>query len=205
MDQSVMNFATSAARASAIPTPTEGMTSYRTDLDQLESYDGAEWRVTNGMALLSTTTLSGATTTVSGINQNYADLEIWVYGMTNATASGGFLCAPNGATTLVQATGTWNSAGSMSLSGINNERIYSANSLDRAVSNNAMKIRIEKYASTTNYKTFNATYTFINPMSGSVSENFSGGIKTNNALTSFVFSNNGGNWSTGTVEIWGCN
>jgi hypothetical protein len=43
MDQSVMNFATSAARSSAIPTPTDGMVTYRQDIDALEVYNGAAY------------------------------------------------------------------------------------------------------------------------------------------------------------------
>jgi hypothetical protein len=43
MDQSVMTFASSAARSSAIPTPSEGMVSYQTDTDAIEAYDGTDW------------------------------------------------------------------------------------------------------------------------------------------------------------------
>jgi len=43
MDQSVMNFASSAARSSAIPTPTEGMFAVTTDNDQLDYYNGSAW------------------------------------------------------------------------------------------------------------------------------------------------------------------
>jgi hypothetical protein len=43
MDQSVMVFGGTAARSSAIPTPTEGMTSYRSDGDILEIYNGSTW------------------------------------------------------------------------------------------------------------------------------------------------------------------
>ena len=43
MDQAVMVFASSAARGSAIPTPTEGMFSYLADGDALEFYSGVEW------------------------------------------------------------------------------------------------------------------------------------------------------------------
>ena len=42
-DQAVMVFAGTAARASAIPTPTEGMVTYQTDTNQLTYYDGANW------------------------------------------------------------------------------------------------------------------------------------------------------------------
>jgi hypothetical protein len=43
MDQSVMNFASSAARSSAIPTPTEGMFAVTTDNDQVDYYNGSDW------------------------------------------------------------------------------------------------------------------------------------------------------------------
>ena len=59
MDQSVMRFADSAARSSAIGTPTEGMVSWLDDVDQVEVYDGSGWvnftgdinQVTAGTAL----------------------------------------------------------------------------------------------------------------------------------------------------------
>jgi len=43
MDQTIMNFASSAARASAIPTPTEGMTTYLQDTNTLETYNGSNY------------------------------------------------------------------------------------------------------------------------------------------------------------------
>ena len=36
-------YASSAARTSAIPSPSAGMVTYLTDTDTLESYDGSEW------------------------------------------------------------------------------------------------------------------------------------------------------------------
>lgn len=43
MDQAVMVFADASARSSAIPEPTAGMVSYRTDGTVLEYYDGSSW------------------------------------------------------------------------------------------------------------------------------------------------------------------
>jgi len=43
MDQAVMVFADSAARGSAIASPTEGMFTYLSDSDALEFYSGATW------------------------------------------------------------------------------------------------------------------------------------------------------------------
>jgi hypothetical protein len=44
MDQTVMSFATSAARGSAIPTPVEGMVSYLEDSNLMSLYDGSAWK-----------------------------------------------------------------------------------------------------------------------------------------------------------------
>jgi hypothetical protein len=43
MDQMVMVFNGTAARSSAIPTPSEGMITYRTDDDVVEFYNGTSW------------------------------------------------------------------------------------------------------------------------------------------------------------------
>jgi hypothetical protein len=63
MDQSVMNFATEAARSSAIPTPTEGMTSYisttgTASIPQIETYTGSAWQTPYGLTLISNTSFS---------------------------------------------------------------------------------------------------------------------------------------------------
>jgi hypothetical protein len=43
MDQTVMSFAGTAARGSAIPSPVEGMNTYLEDSNDYESYDGSNW------------------------------------------------------------------------------------------------------------------------------------------------------------------
>lgn len=43
MDQSVMTFASATARTSALPAPTEGMTTYLEDLNQVQVYNGTSW------------------------------------------------------------------------------------------------------------------------------------------------------------------
>jgi hypothetical protein len=64
MDQSVMNFASSAARASAIPTPTEGMTTYVQDRNQIETFDGAEYRGMSGLQLVKKQAIGTGVTSV---------------------------------------------------------------------------------------------------------------------------------------------
>ena len=72
-----MVFGGTAARSSAIPTPSEGMTSYRTDTQQIESYDGAAWRGMSGLQLVKKQTIGTGVTTVnvteafSSVYENY--------------------------------------------------------------------------------------------------------------------------------------
>ena len=64
MEQSVMVFGGTAARSSAIPTPSEGMTSYRTDTQQIESYDGANWIGMSGLQLIKKQTIGSGVSSV---------------------------------------------------------------------------------------------------------------------------------------------
>jgi hypothetical protein len=50
MDQSVMTFASSAARGSAIATPVEGMVTYLEDSNSLQLYDGDGWTSAGGVS-----------------------------------------------------------------------------------------------------------------------------------------------------------
>ena len=155
-----------------------------------------------GMTLLSTTTLSGASVTISSIPQTYGNLEIWLYGMTNATTGGSIRVAPNGSTTLARAVGTA-VADTTSLRSMNGEYIRSTFSLKHTDSNNFARIVISNYASTANHKGLSATYQFLSNADYNITENYGGGLLTNSAITSLVISNSGGNLSTGTVQIWG--
>ena len=61
MDQTVMNFAGTAARSSAIATPTEGMVTYLADTNAVEVYDGAAYVAVggaSGMTLINATSFS---------------------------------------------------------------------------------------------------------------------------------------------------
>ena len=64
--------------------------------------DGLKWAVpsSGSRTLLSTTTLSGASTTISSISGSYNSLYVVVYGVTNATNTNSFYCYPNGSTTI---------------------------------------------------------------------------------------------------------
>jgi len=78
MDQSVMVFADSSARSSAIPTPSEGMVTFREDQDVVEVYDGSAFKTVGGLVavkdVLKTDTFSASLS--AGANIAVPDLSI---------------------------------------------------------------------------------------------------------------------------------
>jgi hypothetical protein len=97
MDQSVMTFAGSAARSSAIGTANfeEGMTSYLKDTDKLEVYNGTNWvgvapTTTQGLTLINTTSFSGvASQSVNDVfSATYKNYKIFYSG--NGTSDNAF-------------------------------------------------------------------------------------------------------------------
>ena len=78
MDQSVMVFDDSAARGSAIPTPTEGMVTYLKSDDQVTVFDGAAFKPVGGLVAVKSairTTPTSASVT-AGNNFSVPDLSI---------------------------------------------------------------------------------------------------------------------------------
>ena len=61
MDQSVMSFASSTARGSAIASPVEGMLSYLEDINRYESYNGSNWVSPFGTTLVASSTFTSQT------------------------------------------------------------------------------------------------------------------------------------------------
>jgi hypothetical protein len=164
---------------------------------------GLKWATvaSGGMTLLSTTTLSGASTTISSISQAYNELYVIVYGMTNATANNEFFCYPNAVTTGVYREAVRSGA----INTANNTGISLGAGLDylRTSANNASVIRISSYASTTYYKPLQYSTVFFASDSAFKPVMAAGGIATNSAITSLEFKALGGNLSTGTVLIYG--
>jgi hypothetical protein len=58
MDQTVMSFAGTAARGSAIPSPVEGMYTHLEDTDRLEFWNGSAWQSPAGMTLINSTSFT---------------------------------------------------------------------------------------------------------------------------------------------------
>jgi hypothetical protein len=62
MDQTVMSFAGTAARGSAIPSPVEGMYTHLEDTDRLEFWNGSAWRSPFGATLISSVSPAAVST-----------------------------------------------------------------------------------------------------------------------------------------------
>jgi hypothetical protein len=155
-----------------------------------------------GMTLLSTTTLSGASTTISSINQTYNSLYLVIQGVTNASSDGNFIVRPNNSSSITSYVRAWSSTINMVEGGEFQLNLNTAGPI-RTSANNVWILQIDNYASTTNYKGVTVHSTF--ERSGPNQSAFAGwgGFGTNSAITSLVFSNSGGNLSTGTVLLYG--
>jgi len=79
MDQSVMVFADSSARSSAIPTPSEGMVTFREDQDVVEVFDGSAFKTVGGLVAVKSAINTGPEvfgSVASGGNVAVPDLSI---------------------------------------------------------------------------------------------------------------------------------
>ena len=168
---------------------------------------GLKWATPTGgggITLLSTTTLSGTSTTISTIDQTYESLYVLITGVTNSTNDADFNCLPNNVNNLVSMGGF--DQGSIfggiytsyiQLTGTNVE--YKRND-----ANNVWTIQFDNYASTTAMKPFIANSSFIEPGYSDTRAVFlAGTFRSNTAISSLVFNVEGETFLTGTVKIYG--
>jgi hypothetical protein len=171
--------------------------------DSTVSPTGLKWATpasSGGMTLLSTTTLSGASTTISSISQSYVQLYVQIYGMTNASANGKFTIKINGNNNAVYG----NQIQDGTLTAISGGNIVSAGTtIDRTSSDNAYTLIIDGYTRTSPNLTPISFYgtAYVPSFQGT---NVTGAVYNfGGAISSIVFSNTGGNFSTGTVLVYG--
>jgi hypothetical protein len=155
-----------------------------------------------GMTLISTTTLSGATTTLSSIPQTYNSLYLIVTGVTYNTSNKGFRLAPNDVTNL----SNWLGVRTTEVASGADQTMYLSAGSDtlRTDADNIWTIQIDNYTSATRYKTFNWVGSYLNTASARI-VNFIGGVfRSNTAITSLVFDVERTNtFATGTVLLYG--
>jgi hypothetical protein len=162
-----------------------------------------------GMTLLSTTSLTGASTTVGSINQTYKDLIVVITGQTGSVNGQDFYLAPNGTTTIVHQVDIYRYGASGANGGVNGGymNFSEGSGCDNTDANNNWTLRISNYAATDKRKAFAFTGIWRSGQGGNPinSTMAGGGINTDTAISSLVFSLSSGNLSTGTVLVYGVN
>jgi hypothetical protein len=168
-----------------------------------------EWATPAGggsLTLLSTTTLSGTTTTISGISGSYQDLLILVYGKTNSGSTGSFYIAPNGSTSN---TTQFQINTNTTVISYTADPLYLRNDTygyDVSSANNSLQLLIRNYANTVAWKPFSGSGGYTSDRPGTDPWMTQGAIKTTSAITSLNFTQTGGgSFTAGTVKIYGVN
>jgi hypothetical protein len=154
-----------------------------------------------GMTLISTTSLTGASVTLSSIPQTYVSLYLVMSGLTNATGNGVNRLALNAVTNLTSTIGLYN----ISVSTRNDTRLElsDGSSTLRTDANNIFVVQIDNYTSSTSYKTGLTRGSILNSSSSRIQFNYSFVFRSNTAISSIVIDNDGGNLSTGTALLYG--
>lgn len=160
--------------------------------------------------LLSTTNLSGASTTISGISQAYTHLKITITGVTNGTANGYNLMKPNGTSTIANITHIIQgdpdfSGGFYNVGALTDFRLNGRTTIDRTSANNYCEIIIKNYSSTTLHKGIEGTSQWLPGSFAYMSEIKHGSFNITAAISSLVFSNTAGSHTSGTVRVYGLN
>ncbi len=162
---------------------------------------GLKWATPSsggGTTLISTTTMSGASVTLSSIPQTYTYLLLVFNEFTNNTADGFFRIDSNGDGGIARISGVISSGTFSSTTNI----LQTPATYDRTNADNGGQIQIYNYTAANNY---NKAFVWSgNYYAGAVGL-LAGGIMSanNGAITSIVLSNTGGTWAGGTTYLYG--
>ena len=159
-----------------------------------------------GMTLLSTTTLSGASTTVSSISGSYKNLYILIVGVNTASDSV-IRLLPNGSSTLVDsafAKAIQNTSENVSGNWSDVFMLSADQTLKAADTNNIFTCEILDYANSSQYKLGNYSAGLVRTTSSQAVQTFGNGrIKTTSAITSIAVTSGTGNFNGGTMYVYG--
>jgi hypothetical protein len=154
-----------------------------------------------GMTLLSTTALSGSSTTISISPSGYNALKIVISGV-NLSANASLRMALNGVTNLTDtAMNYWGPSGAAvgDLSWYWNSYI----TMKSANTNNVFQITVDDPASTTKFKALDYSGGLIESGGGKYAINGGGSFGSTTDISSAVFTPSTGTFSGGTVLIYG--
>ena len=202
MDQSVMNFASSAARSSAIPTPTEGMTTYVQDRNQIETFDGAEYRGMSGLQLVKKQTIGPAVSSVvvtDAFSATYEAYKIIITGGVGSQSAGSNLGLQLGAST----TGYYSGLGLVVFATAGTVFASNDNASSWSFIGNADQNKIVFSADLQN--PFLAKHTLFNSnYSSPVNAGYQGGFHAvASSFTAFTITPSTGTLTGGTIYVYG--
>ncbi len=152
--------------------------------------------VSGSMTLLSTTTASGASTTVSSISGAYNTLKVYLLGIAY-NSNDNFFFRPNGSSSISSYSGVNYTPAAIST--MNGDMNVGAN-VTAGLALRSIAIEIDNYASATHYKSF-LSYGIVN--AGDRPALIGGSIGTTSAITSFTIIVPTGSFSGGTILVYG--
>jgi hypothetical protein len=153
-----------------------------------------------GMTLISTTTLSGATTTISSIPQTYESLLCIISGLTFNTSNKAFRCFPNNS-----GGNGWNGIWSATVaSGFTSISLSLGKDVTRTNADNVWALQFWNYTSTTQYKPFQFSGGADMPGTGVTQLQGAGYYYSTSAISSLLFDVEGTNtFSGGSIKLYG--
>jgi len=154
-----------------------------------------------GMTLISTTSLSGASVTLSSIPQTYKSLYLVLSGVTTSSGNGGFRVLPNNVSNL--------SDQSMVRGGVATDLGAGTIRLDGGAdhlgsnANNVWAVTINDYTSSTAFKAYNLYGFWVVPAPADKTIIGGGAFRSTTAITSLVIDHEGNTMNAGTVLLYG--
>ena len=173
--------------------------------DSSVSPTGLKWATPSSYTLLSTTSLTGASTTISSISGVYKDLQVVIYGWQGDTSNVRNYLRLNGISTSTYRV-VYSSSYQTANYNFSPTSAILTNATNTGNSTNTMVVTIPNYASTAITKV--AQFYGFNYDNNTPSfESYNGVASTeiSGAITSLVFSRASGNLTAGTVLVYGVN
>lgn len=171
---------------------------------------GLKWATpasSGSLTLLSTTTMSGVSTTISSISQAYEQLYIVIYGVTYSTAAANFRMNLNGNTTNNLVMTNYANTNASTVTGHANNPDYRLTNQSPQLNtsaNNLFLVTIYNYTSSTGIKTMNGVSNYLNSSSFQTIQTTPGFYNATTAVTSITFEqSNGASATAGTIKIYG--
>lgn len=169
---------------------------------------GIKWAAAGGggMTLLSTTTLSGAVTTISGIDQTYNDLQIIVSNPTQSASSKiSFEVVRSSFWHDVTYAGVRQMFTTVAVRGVNAAQFIETNeTLANSSTTSLFVWDLFRYATTTTRKNMNFTANYLASSGDRVAEFYGGGYSNDNtAFSSIKINSTSSSFTGGTVLIYG--